>query len=120
MRKPAKLPLKILLFGVYGVVLLLWLWLDLPCLFRAALSIICPGCGMSRAYLSLLRGDLAAAFRYHPMFWSVPVLALYILYDGTLFSNKKLNAWVLWLLLGGFGVCYCIRLICFLGGGLAI
>lgn len=43
-----------------------------PILFLTGVS--CAGCGMSRAWLALLRLDVAAAFRFHPLFWlPVPV-----------------------------------------------
>lgn len=54
----------------------------------------CLGCGMTRALLSALRFDFAAAFRHHPMFWSVPLLYLCFLRDGKLFEKKALNALV--------------------------
>lgn len=120
MRKPSRLPLKLLCFGLYGLVLALFMRTDLNCLIRHFTGVICPGCGMSRAWASVLRLDFWAAFHYHPMFWSVPFLVLYILYDGLLFKNRRLNNWVLALILGGFLVCYIIRLVCFLGGHLAI
>ena len=49
-----------------------------PILFLTGLS--CAGCGMSRAWLSLLRLDLAGAFAFHPLFWlPVPAAALLLL-----------------------------------------
>ena len=46
-----------------------------PILFFTGIS--CAGCGMSRAWLALLRGDLAGAFAFHPLFWlPVPAVAL--------------------------------------------
>lgn len=46
-----------------------------PILYLTGIS--CAGCGMSRAWLSLLRGDLAGAFAFHPLFWlPVPAAAL--------------------------------------------
>lgn len=38
-----------------------------PILFLTGVS--CAGCGMSRAWIALLRLDVVAAFRYHPLFW---------------------------------------------------
>lgn len=120
MRKPQNLKWKIPLFSLYGLLLGVWLLLDLPCILRSLTGVICPGCGMSRAWLALLRLDLRAAFSYHPMFWSVPLLALFILYDGHLLSNKRANNIFLILLLVGFAFCYIIRLIVYWGGNLTI
>ena len=36
-----------------------------PCPVKSALGIPCPGCGLTRATLSLLGGEFAAAFRLH-------------------------------------------------------
>jgi hypothetical protein len=36
------------------------------CWFRAAFHIDCPFCGMTRSFVALAHGDVAAAFRFHP------------------------------------------------------
>ncbi len=47
------------------------------CLFRILSGLPCPGCGLTRALSSLLHGDWAAAFSYHPFVFAVfPALAL--------------------------------------------
>ncbi len=61
---------------------------SLPCPFRALLHIYCPGCGMTRAYFSLLHGNIRQAFAYHSMFWSVPIIYVMYLFDGKLFGRK--------------------------------
>lgn len=119
-RRPTRLPLKLLLFGVFAGVLALWYVLDLPCVIRHFTGIPCPGCGMSRAWLHALRLDFAGAVHYHPMFWSVPVLALYILYDGRPIPSPKVNNILLAILLAAFFLCYLFRLILFLNGRLSI
>lgn len=43
-----------------------------PILYLTGIS--CAGCGMSRAWLSLARLDLAGAAAYHPLFWLPPVV----------------------------------------------
>ena len=51
--------------------------LGVTCPIRFLTGISCAGCGMSRAWLSLLRLDFAGAFRFHPLFWlPVPAAAL--------------------------------------------
>jgi len=41
---------------------------ELPavCWWRRCLGIDCPGCGLSRCFVSLAHGDVSAAVRYHP------------------------------------------------------
>lgn len=63
--------------GAVAVIVLFYLVIEgfgvtCPILFLTGIS--CAGCGMSRAWLSLLRLDLSAAFQYHPLFW-LPVPA---------------------------------------------
>lgn len=66
--------------AAFAAVFLLYVVLELlgvtcPILFLTGVS--CAGCGMSRAWLALLRLDLAAAVRFHPLFWlPVPAAAL--------------------------------------------
>lgn len=110
--------LKVVLAG--ALLLLLWMAAKLPCVPRLITGVICPGCGMSRAWLAVLQLDFAAAFRYHPMFWSVPVFFVFWLYDCRLLKNRLLNNWILGGLTAAFVICYGIRVICFLGGHLTI
>lgn len=120
MNRPEKWKQKLCFTALCALVLGLWIWLKLPCMLRLLTGVICPGCGMTRAWQAALRLDLTAAFAAHPMFWSVPVLALFAFYDGRLFKNRRLNAWVLWVLFGAFFLCYGIRLAAFFSGKLTI
>ena len=53
--------------------------LALPCPFRAVTGLLCPGCGVTRLCLALLRGDWAAAWRANPvLLLLLPVLAVLI------------------------------------------
>lgn len=59
------------------------LYATIGCPFRFFFGICCPGCGITRASLSLLRLDFAAAFRYNPLVYILPIcLGVYI------FRNK--------------------------------
>lgn len=90
-------------------------WLtDFECVYLKYFHIICPGCGMTRAVRALLELDLAAAWRFHPMVFSMPVVLLYIALDGRVFRSRALNILVLSLIGAGFSVNYAVRLIAYL------
>ncbi len=53
-------------------------WLEqhqLPCLFKQLTHFDCPGCGMQRSFLLLLRGDLAGSIHLYPAL--IPVLLMF-------------------------------------------
>ena len=37
----------------------------LPCAFKEYLNVECPGCGMQRAFIALLEGDLSVSLSYN-------------------------------------------------------
>lgn len=48
------------------------------CPFKRIFGIPCPSCGMTRAYVSLLKFDVHDAFFYHPLFFSIPIILIII------------------------------------------
>ncbi len=61
------LTLLILLGG--GVFALLgYFGIGIPCFFHLVTKLNCPGCGNTRAVLSILRLDFVSAFKYNLMF----------------------------------------------------
>jgi len=78
------------------------------CVFYSLTGLQCPGCGGLRAAHHLMHGDLAVAFRYHPLFVALAPLLI----GGAawrLVSQRKGGSWanlldrpaVLWLILAG-------------------
>ena len=70
------------LFWAVAAVLLLYIvfhLLGIGCPIKFVTGVSCAGCGMTRAWLHLLHFDLEAAFHFHPLFWSVPVVAILFL-----------------------------------------
>lgn len=84
---------------------------QIGCIWQRLFHIPCPGCGMTRACLALLRGQIATAFSYHFMFPTLPLLYAYFLFDGRPFRNRFLNVGVLCLLVVGFLV-HWIQMLC--------
>ena len=82
---------KLLTCGLILAVVLIMYVFRIPCLFRMVFGIACPGCGITRAYISLLKLDFGQAFAYNRMFWAVPVCFLFYLFDGKVFRNIWVN-----------------------------
>ena len=101
---------KLLGTAAYGMFVTLLGVFHIPCIFLTLTGRSCAGCGMTRAWLSVLRLDFAAAFAYHPLFWSVPILYAYVLWDGHPFPHYRINRWVLILLLTALGALGAVRL----------
>ena len=93
--------------GITGILY----FFQVPCLLKTLFRIPCPGCGMTRAYVSLLHGDILQAFQWHPMFWSLPLLIVFYFLDGKLFKQRWLNHTVLILVFAGFFAQWLVRLI---------
>lgn len=102
---------KLLLTAGYLLLVTILYFLGVPCIFQTLLGIPCPGCGMTRAILSALRLDLKAAFLYHPMFWSMPILYLYFLLDKGIFPKKLWNRLLLWGICGGFVLNWFVKIL---------
>lgn len=66
---------------------------------------------MTRAYIRVLHLDFAGAFRFHPMFWAMPILFTYYLFDGKLIKNKWVDNGILILIGVGFLVNWIIQLV---------
>ena len=65
--------------GAAYLVLVLCTGIGLPCPFHALTGLSCPGCGLSRMLLSLVRGDPVSAFGYNPfLFITAPFLLVYL------------------------------------------
>ena len=75
-------PLRIATLGLLAGLFALAVHSDFPlCPMASSLGIPCPGCGLTRATLALLRGDVGTALHLHPL---VTVLApLFIAFVGT-------------------------------------
>ena len=54
-------------------------WLEkrqLPCFYKSAFGIDCPGCGMQRALTALLRGDFIESLKLYPAL--IPTVAMMV------------------------------------------
>lgn len=73
--------LALLLAVYFGGVYWLFPHLGISCVFLDLLGFPCPGCGITRAALALLRLDLAAAWGYNPLIFAMPYVFVYLFFD---------------------------------------
>jgi len=72
----------------YAAFVMLTGW-GIPCLFHKLTGLLCPGCGISRMFLSLLRGDLILAARYNLLVLALlPFGAALFLYRSFLYVRQ--------------------------------
>lgn len=64
--------------------------LNIGCPIRFITGISCAGCGMTRAWLSVLELNFLQAFHFHPLFWTVPVISFVYLVRKRI-SNRTLR-----------------------------
>lgn len=83
--------------------------LGVTCPIKFFTGISCAGCGMSRAWLSLLRLDVAGAFRYHPLFFLPPVVLVVILLKSKI--NIKIYKIFMFTIVAAFVIVYMCRMI---------
>lgn len=62
----------------------------IPCMFKKITGFYCPGCGITRCLLALLKLDFYRAFRYNILvFILLPFLIFYVLYNIYLYITNK-------------------------------
>jgi len=85
---------KIIKIGIYHtivLIVLLFIIFIYKCPMLYVTGIPCPGCGITRAIFAALRFDFKAAFSFHPLFFTVPPVVLYVAHRNVLkrrFSTK--------------------------------
>ena len=70
----------VLCLTIVGIYCLIRFALGIPCTVKYLTGVSCAGCGMSRALLSLVRLDFAAALNYHPLSFLMPVVAPFVIW----------------------------------------
>ncbi|WP_462221753.1 DUF2752 domain-containing protein [Ferruginibacter sp.] len=75
-------------------------WLEehqLPCLFKTAFHFDCPGCGMQRSCIALLRGDILQSLKFYPALIPVIFFFIFLMLDdkfSTFNSFKITKIWI--------------------------
>lgn len=62
----------------------------IPCLFHKLTNLYCPGCGITRCIVSLLKGNISEAFKYNQLaFILLPFLTVYFIYKIYLYLTNS-------------------------------
>ena len=72
--KSSKVKLIILL--VSFLIIFYFIGPGIPCLFHEITNLYCPGCGITRMFLSLFKLDFYQAFRYNPLVFILLILGI--------------------------------------------
>lgn len=90
---------------IFGIIAIVSIFIDRKfhgksiCLFYNTYGVACPSCGMTRSYIALLHGDIHKAFYFHPLFWAVPLLLLFYIWNKKkLFYSVAVLFLVVWLI----------------------
>ena len=77
-------------------------WLEshlLACPFKKLTGLDCPGCGLQRSIVSLLKGDVVASIKFYPPTFSILVLLIFgVLHLKFDFKNGALMIKTLYIL----------------------
>ena len=108
--------LYLLLAAVGGIAFGLSLFAGVSiCIIYHVTGLPCPACGMTRAFISLMRLELRQAFAWHPLFFLVPFIPLLALermpYGGSI--PPRLRDGIAWALLGLFILVWVVRMVLF-------
>ena len=90
----------ILWFAFTLFLVTVWLVTGTFCLFRGTFGFPCPGCGMTRAGLSLAQGEWMLAYFYHPLVFLLPVAIIYAVFWRHYAKKAWRDGQLFWLILG--------------------
>lgn len=78
-----------LLFALIVVIKYIITGTGIGCIIKKITGYYCPGCGITRMFISIIKLDFYQAFRYNPLVLSL--LIIWIIYYIIKFIIKKIN-----------------------------
>ncbi|KWZ95157.1 MAG: DUF2752 domain-containing protein [Anaerococcus sp.] len=103
--------LKDLIYFMLAIVIFygLLFFFGFTCPIKALTGVSCPGCGMTRAYISIFKLNPRLAFYYHPLFPLPALIFLMYLFEDRIPQRVKKIGIIL--VIGLFFLVYIVRMI---------
>ncbi len=86
-----KIILLALIFIIYFI-LVFKFNIYIPCLFHKITNLYCPGCGVTRMIISILKGNLYQAFRYNMLIFILTPFLMFFSFDYIISRKKQRDA----------------------------
>lgn len=100
-------------FIIICSIIILILIFNTKCIFKSIIGIPCPGCGLTRAWISFIEGDIPKAFYWHPLFLMIPILAIliFLYFKGSLIKYRRYILILIMIIVSLYLVIYVVRMI---------
>lgn len=89
MKKKLLIIISLLFFLIIYLIIGKIYGLYIPCVFHEITNLYCPGCGVTRMLLSLIKGQFYQAFRYNPLLFTMLPVFTFLLIDYLYNSQKN-------------------------------
>ena len=93
---------KYIIFSILGILYILIVLkynTGIPCAFHKITGLYCPGCGGTRAVISLIKLDLYQAIRYNALIVCItPIAVMYSIIKFGMKKNIKIPNWI-WIII---------------------
>lgn len=96
---------------IAAIILALWSFSGTSCIFRSIIGLPCPACGMTRATIGLMKGNVSWAFKMNPAVFLVPIVFLFLFLEKALNINISFKWWMACCII--IAVIYVVRMILF-------
>lgn len=82
------------------------------CPFEIILGVPCPSCGITRAMVHAIKFDFPKAFYFHPLFFTIPLILIVLIYGEYKYINKLYKSNIFWgVLASSFIIVFILRMI---------
>ncbi|MBY0757022.1 DUF2752 domain-containing protein [Clostridium sardiniense] len=99
-------------FTIFSISIFILLF-NTKCIFKSIIGVPCPGCGLTRAWISFINGNISEAFYWHPLFLMIPALAILILlyFKGSFIKYRRYILIAIVTIVGLYIIIYIVRMV---------